>query len=82
MYHDIPLKQCKACGELKERSEFHKRAQSADGLQYRCKKCHIGAVVRSRLKVPFTPPPNQYDDHRELIKSLPRIKDKVADEDS
>lgn len=36
---EIVLKACCACGVEKPRSQFHKRAASADGLQPRCVDC-------------------------------------------
>ena len=44
-------KMCKKCGAVKPRTEFHRRKQSSDGLQYRCKKCHSRAVVVSRKQI-------------------------------
>jgi hypothetical protein len=46
------MKICKECGEPKERSEFHKHAGSADGLQAKCKVCRhaASAVYRSTRK--------------------------------
>lgn len=35
------MKTCTKCGEMKPRSEFHKRSASQDGLRARCKPCHI-----------------------------------------
>ena len=46
------MKRCKECGEPKDRSEFHKQAGSADGLQAKCKVCRraASAVYRSTRK--------------------------------
>lgn len=34
------LKECAHCGIEKPLAEFHRRADTPDGLQYRCKDCH------------------------------------------
>ena len=46
------MKICKECGYPKDRSEFHKQAGSADGLQAKCKVCRraASAVYRSTRK--------------------------------
>lgn len=43
-------KQCTKCWEWKDRSEFHKRKASKDGLSYKCKECNgAGAQAWSLL---------------------------------
>lgn len=39
------MKLCRGCDTHKDRSEFHKRAASGDGLQARCKQCVQQAQV-------------------------------------
>lgn len=38
-----PEKSCSSCGEWKPFDDFHRRAASEDGLQYRCKQCDSAA---------------------------------------
>jgi len=42
------VKYCKTCGINKNKSEFHKRKTTKDGLQYKCKPCAIKAVLTYR----------------------------------
>jgi hypothetical protein len=42
------MKICKECGGPKERSEFHKHAGAADGLQAKCKACRSADAVAYR----------------------------------
>ena len=41
-------KKCSKCGEIKPYSDFYKKVQSYDGLQSKCKTCHIAAVLHNR----------------------------------
>jgi hypothetical protein len=34
-------KRCNACKDTKSRDQFHKAANTSDGLQYKCKACHV-----------------------------------------
>lgn len=34
-------KRCTTCGQLKDRSEFHREAKQKDGLRSQCKKCNL-----------------------------------------
>ena len=37
----LETKKCSKCGEVKDRSEFHKHKPSKDGLKPRCKACRL-----------------------------------------
>jgi 5-methylcytosine-specific restriction endonuclease McrA len=41
----VPLKRCSSCRAWLDRSLFHKRARSVDGLQANCKDCAKGATT-------------------------------------
>lgn len=40
-------KRCNGCGESKPNSDYHKNVRAKDGLQSRCKPCHVRAVAES-----------------------------------
>lgn len=48
LFDDIgePLKRCRACGQLKPHGEFHRKRNSKDGIQGRCKLCNIESAKR------------------------------------
>lgn len=50
-------KSCAKCGERKPLSAYHRNAAARDGLQAKCKPCHIATVVEHQRKNP--------DPHRE-----------------
>ncbi len=39
------LKACRLCNEIKDRSDFHRKSKSSDGLQAYCKSCNIQKVL-------------------------------------
>ena len=43
-------KQCAACGETKNASEFHGHNYAADGLRSRCKACGPGAPTKRKRR--------------------------------
>ena len=51
---DLPLhlKRCYVCGEIKERTEYHRHRKRYDGLEARCKICsnkrRMDPVVKAR----------------------------------
>ena len=49
----VDTKRCPKCGEVKSLAEFGKNACAKDGLQNRCKPCHVLAVKESREKRPW-----------------------------
>lgn len=48
----MATKRCPPCGAIKPISEFHRDAGRLDGLQARCKSCHVEANRKSRLNNP------------------------------
>jgi 5-methylcytosine-specific restriction endonuclease McrA len=46
------MKRCSKCGEMKPFASFHKDRARKDGLQGRCKPCHIAAVSAAIRKNP------------------------------
>lgn len=46
------MKRCAACGQGKDRSEFHVRRASLDGLAYKCKRCVNANSAKWRAKNP------------------------------
>lgn len=52
-------KRCSVCGEIKDIAEFSKNARTKDGLQVRCKPCHVKAVKESRDKRPWVKAENR-----------------------
>ncbi len=45
-----PSKQCPRCGETKPLTEFHRNRRNKDGLQSRCKPCHVAGVVETQRR--------------------------------
>ena len=48
----IDTQQCTKCGEVKELTEFHKRAASKDGLRPRCKACEKAHRPKLNFMIP------------------------------
>ena len=46
------MKTCRACGLSKPLGDFHRRSDSSDGHQHRCKACAAESVQRSRRANP------------------------------
>jgi hypothetical protein len=44
---DVAVKTCRGCGETKSLAHYYKTKSTRDGLQSRCKSCHI-EVVKAR----------------------------------
>lgn len=45
----VTEKRCSKCQKLRSRDQFYRRAQSADGLQNRCKPCqHADSAARAK----------------------------------
>lgn len=49
------LKECKRCGQFKERSEFYKQKNTKDGLRVWCKEC-----LKSYAREKYVPKPLKY----------------------
>jgi hypothetical protein len=47
-------KRCSRCGVVKALADFYKHSGMKDGLQHRCKVCHVECNRKSRLSNPET----------------------------
>lgn len=84
------MKLCSKCRQAKPLTEFHRNRNSKDGLQSRCKPCHIAGVTAAIKKNPkrHLVQTNKYRvNHRELVnaqarernrRSLKRVLDRDA----
>tara|TARA_R110000824_G_scaffold26744_1_gene91663 strand:+ start:195 stop:806 length:612 start_codon:yes stop_codon:yes gene_type:complete len=48
LFYFIDMKVCSKCEEVKELTEFYKRKEHKDGLEYSCKKCDIKRSLKQQ----------------------------------